>query len=64
MFPGFYQLGDAHLGGEPVERVALHNLAARAGEETLALALEMAVDDVAHDSVEDGVAEKFETLVV
>ena len=36
MFAEFYQLGDAHLGGETVQSVALHYLAACACEEAFA----------------------------
>ena len=64
MFAEFNQLGDAHLGGETVQSVALHYLAACACEEAFALSLEVAVYDVANDSVEDSVAKKFEALIV
>ena len=55
---------DAYLVCKAVERFALHDFAPGVGEETLALALEVPEDDVAHDGIEDGVAEKFKTLVV
>ena len=61
---GQYELVDAHLLCQTVECFALHEFGACVGEETLALAREVAVDDIAHGSVENGIAKKFESFVV
>ena len=55
---------DEAVGREFVERRALHDFAARAGEETLTFARVAVVDDVAHNGFEDGIAKIFQTLVV
>ena len=55
---------ETEVGREFVERRALHDFAARAGEEALSFARVAVVDDVAHNGFEDGIAEIFQTLVV
>ena len=55
---------DAHLLRQSVQRVALHELRSCVGEEALAFSGEVAVYDVANDSVEDSVAKEFEALIV
>lgn len=55
---------EAEVGREFVERRALHDFAARAGEEALTFARVAVVDDVAHNGFEDGIAKIFQTLVV
>ena len=57
-------MSDAHLVGKTVQRVPLNDFASCACKETLAFPFEVAVDDVAHNGVENGVAEKLQTLVV
>lgn len=60
----FYQLVQTDFHGELVQRFALHDFGAGVGEEALATAFEMLIDDVAHDGVEDGVAQEFQPFVV
>ena len=59
-----YELVDAHFLRQSVECFALHEFGACIGEEALAFARKVAVDDVAHGSVENGVAQKFQSFVV
>ena len=59
-----HQLVQSDFHGEFVQCFALHDFGAGVGEESFATAFEMLVDDVAHDGVEDGVAQKFQTFVV
>ena len=54
----------AYFVGQAVKGVALYNLASCAGEEAFALAFKVAEHYVAHDGVEDCVAEELEPLVV
>ena len=46
------------------ETLSLHYAAAHTGEETFRLALKLIVEDVTHDSIEDGIAKEFEAFVV
>ena len=59
-----YELVDSHFLGKFVQGVPLHELTPGVGQEALALAWEMLVYDVAHNSIEDGVAQKLKPLVV
>ena len=58
------ELRYAHLLSQTVQGLTLHELGARVGEEALSLAGKMAIDDVAHGSVEHSVAQKLQALVV
>ena len=53
-----------HLLRQFVERVALYQLGAGIGEETLAFAGEVVIHYIANDGIQDGVAKKFKPLVV
>ena len=64
MAAGKNEFVDAHFLGELVERIALYEFRPRIGEETLALAGEMAVDDITHCSIKNGIAKKLQALVV
>ena len=59
-----YELVDSHFLGKFVQGVPLYELAPGVGQEALAFAWEMLVYDVAHNSIEDGVAQKLKPLVV
>ena len=61
---GENEIVDAHLHGQFVECVALYEFRASVGEEALTLSGEVSIDDVAYSSVEDGVAQEFQSLVV
>ena len=61
---GVNEAADAHILGQLVECVALHQLGAGVGEEAFALAGEVPVDNIAHGCVEHGVAQELQTLVV
>lgn len=54
----------AYLLSQFVESFSLHNFAACVGKKAFALAFKVSEHDVAHDGVENGVAQKFKTLVV
>ena len=58
------ELRYAHLLSQTVQGLTLHELGACVGEEAFPLAGEMAIDDVAHGSVEHSVAQKLQALVV
>lgn len=58
------ELLNAHLVCQPSERFALYNLRSGIGEESFPLSREVAVDDIAHYGVENGVAEEFQSLIV
>ena len=60
----FHQFVQPYFHGQLVQRLALHYLGAGVGEEAFAASLEVAVDDVAHNGVQDGVAQEFEPFVV
>lgn len=47
-----------------VESFSLHNLASGVGKESFALAFEVSEHDVAHNGVENGVAQELKPLVV
>jgi len=59
-----YEVDKPRLLGNTVETAALHNLAAHRGEEALFLAGERMIEDVAHHSLDDGIAQVFESLIV
>ena len=58
------EIVDAHLHGQFVECVALHEFRSSVGEESLTLTGKMTIDDVSYRSVEDGVAQELQSLVV
>ena len=60
----FDELIYAHLLSQFTQRCTTHQLRTGIGQKALALALKMAEHDVAHNSVEDGIAQKLETFVV
>ena len=59
-----YQTLQSQLFGKASERFAADDFRAGVGEETLAFVLEAMIDDVADDGLEDGIAKKFQTLIV
>lgn len=59
-----YEVDQPRLLGNAVETAALHNLAAHRGEESLLLARERMIEDVAHHGLDDGIAQVFEPLIV
>ena len=59
-----HEFVEPYLHGQPAQRLALHDFAARVGQESFALAGEVMVDYLAHDGVEHGIAQKFQTFVV
>ena len=64
MTVGENELIDAHLLRQLVEGVTLNEFGTGIGKKSLALAGEMMVHDVAHNGIENGIAEKLEPLVV
>ena len=64
MTVGEDELVDAHLLRQLVEGVTLNEFGTGIGKKSLALAGEMMVHDVAHNGIENGIAEKLEPLVV
>ena len=59
-----YEFDQSCLLGKAVETAALHNLTSHRGEEALLLAGEVMVEDIAHHSFNDGIAQVFEALIV
>ena len=59
-----YHVQQSHLIGQLAQCLALHQLWAGVGQEALALALEVAVNDFAYRCVEHGIAKELKPLVV
>lgn len=59
-----YEVDQPRLLGQAVETAALYNLASHRGEEALLLAGKLVVEDVAHYSLYDGIAQILEPLIV
>ena len=59
-----YEVDKPRLLGNAVETAALHNLAAHRGEEALFLARKRMIEDIAHHSLDDGIAQVFEPFIV
>ena len=59
-----YELVDSHFLGKFVQGVPLYELAPGISQEALAFAWEMLVYDVAHNSIENGIAQELKPLVV
>ena len=60
----FDELVNAHLLCQFTQRCTTYQLRTGVGQEALTFALKMAEHDIAHDGVEDGVAQEFQTFVV
>ena len=58
------ELVESHLLGELSQGLTTDELGTGIGEESLALALEVAIDDVANDSIEHSIAQELQTFVV
>ena len=59
-----HELVQPDFHGQLVERFALYDLGAGVGQEAFALAFEVPEDDVAHDCIENGVAQELQAFVV
>ena len=61
---GTNQFHDAHLLCQFVQCFALHQFASGVGEKALALAFKVAINDISHHCVKDGIAQKLQSLIV
>ena len=61
---GKNKVTDTHFLGELVERLTLNELGTCVGKETLTLTGKMAIDDVAHSTIEHGIPQKLQALIV
>lgn len=59
-----HQFVKPNLHCQAAERIALHNLAARSGEESLLLSREVAVHNLTHHGIQYSIAQEFQPLVV
>ena len=64
MFVSPNQFVEPNLSCQLSKRLALHDFATRIGQEALALARKMVIDDLANDSPQHSIAQEFEPLVV
>ena len=58
------ELANAHLIGQLVQSTALNQLTACVGEKSLTFTGKMLVHDMPYGSIENGIAEKLQTLVI
>ena len=61
---GLDELYQSHFLSQSSQRLTLYELRAGIGEESLALALEMAIDDVAHHSIKNGITKKLQPFII
>ena len=61
---GQNELFESHVGSQSVKCLALHDFGAGRCEKTLALVWKVVEENVAHDSLEHGIAQIFESFVV
>ena len=58
------ELVDAHFLCKTVECVSLYEFASCIGEESLSFSIKVPIDNIAYHGVEDGITQKFQSLVV